>query len=311
MSKHSGNFEPSGMSRTDTLRSQVMTPGSGKRGALAAGQIRLINHGLLFIVLAVGAFFFALPFLWMARTSLMETAQVQKVPLVWIPSPVRLTNFSEALGFMHFMALLKNTLIITCLVITGQILSCSLVAFGFARLKFPGREALFLVLLSSMMLPAMVTEIPRFILFRYLGWIDTFYPLIVPAFFGGPFFIFLLRQFFKGIPFDLDEAARIDGCSSLRIFWQILLPLSKPVLAVVVIFGFIWTWNDFWGPLVYLRSADNKTLALGLQMFQGVYQTDYNYLMAASLVVLLPVLAIYVFCQRYFTQGIVMSGLKG
>jgi multiple sugar transport system permease protein len=211
---------------------------------------------------------------------------------------------------MDFGVLLRNTLVITALTITGQAFSCSLVAFGFARLRFPGREVLFLVLLSTMMLPVMVTEIPKFILFRHFGWIDTFYPLVVPAFFGTPFFIFLLRQFFKGIPYDLDEAARIDGCSSFRIFWQIMLPLCKPVLAVVVIFSFIWTWNDFWGPLVYLRTADKKTLALGLQIFQGVYQTDYHYLMAASLVVLLPVLVTYVFCQRYFTQGIVMSGLK-
>jgi ABC-type glycerol-3-phosphate transport system permease component len=157
----------------------------------------------------------------------------------------------------------------------------------------------------------MVTEIPRFILFRHLGWIDTILPLVVPAFFGGPFFIFLLRQFFRTVPVTLDEAARIDGCSSLRIFLQIMLPLSKPVLATVVIFNYIWTWNDFWGPLVYLRSSGNKTLSLGLQVFQGVYQTDYHYLMAASLVVLLPILIIYVLCQRYFVQGIVMSGLKG
>ena len=267
---------------------------------------------LLFAILLIGAIFYALPFFWMIRTSLMEYAQVQKVPLIWIPHPFRFSNFREALGFMDFGTLLRNTLIITVLTLLGQLISCSMVAYGFARIKFPGREFLFIVLLSTMMIPAMVTEIPRFIFFRHLGWIDTFYPLIVPAFFGGgPFFIFLLRQFFKTIPYDLDEAARIDGCSSFRIFSQIMLPLSKPVLATVVIFSFIWTWNDFWGPLVYLRSADMKTLALGLQVFQGIYQTDYHYLMAASLVVLLPVLIIYLVAQRYFTQGIVLSGLKG
>ena len=266
---------------------------------------------LAFIFFAAGALFFAMPFLWMMRTSLMEYAQVQKVPLVWVPNPIRLSNFKEALAFMDFARLLKNTLIITVFCIMGQLVSCSLVAFGFARLKFPGRETLFMILLSSMMLPAMVTEIPRFILFRGLGWIDTFYPLIVPAFFGSPFFIFLLRQFFKTIPKEMDEAARIDGCSSFRIYYQIMLPLCKPVLATVVIFNFIWTWNDFWGPLVYLRSADKKTLALGLQIFQGVYQTDYHYLMAASLIILLPVLVIYVFCQLYFTQSLVVSGMKG
>ncbi|AXA36871.1 MAG: carbohydrate ABC transporter permease [Candidatus Hydrogenedentota bacterium] len=277
-------------------------------GPLVGRAIRLV---LIYALLFTGAIVFALPFLWMVRTALMDYAQVQQYPLVWIPNPVRWENFREALGFMDFPILLRNTLFITLFALTGQVLSCSIVAFGFARLEFPGREFLFMVLLSTMMLPAMVTEIPRFILFRHFGWIDTYLPLIVPAYFGSPFFIFLLRQFFKTIPKDLDEAARIDGCSSWRIYWQIMLPLCKPVLAVVVIFGFIWTWNDFWGPLVYLRTADKKTLSLGLQVFQGVYQTYYHYLMAASLVVLAPVLALYVFCQRYFTQGIVMTGMKG
>lgn len=265
----------------------------------------------MYALLVLGGLVFALPFLWMLRTSLMDYAQVLRIPIEWIPNPVRWENFREALGFMDFPVLLRNTLVITVLVIIGQVLSCSLVAFGFARLEFPGREFLFLVLLSTMMLPAMVTEIPRFILFRHFGWIDSILPLVVPAFFGAPFFIFLLRQFFKTVPKDLDDAARIDGCSAWRIWWQIMLPLSKPVLAVVVIFGFIWTWNDFWGPLIYLRTADKKTLSLGLQVFQGIYQTYYHYLMAASLVVLSPVLALYIFCQRYFTQGIVMTGMKG
>lgn len=266
---------------------------------------------LIFLLLCAGGILFILPFLWMLRTSLMEYADVQKIPLKWIPNPIRWSNFKEALGFMNFAVLLKNTIIITFFVIIGQMLSCSIVAFGFARLKFPGRETLFIVLLSSMMLPAMVTEIPRFILFKSFGWIDSYYPLIIPAFFGSPFFIFLLRQFLKTIPKDLDEAARIDGCGSLRLFFQVLLPLCKPVLSTIMIFSFIWTWNDFWGPLVYLRSADKKTLALGLQVFQGIYQTEYHYLMAASLVVLLPVLIIYIFFQRYFTQGMIMSGMKG
>lgn len=286
----------------------AMATRPGGVGPLVGRAIRLV---LIYALLFTGAIVFALPFLWMVRTALMDYTQVQQYPLVWIPNPVRWENFREALSFMDFPILLRNTLFITAFALAGQVLSCSIVAFGFARLEFPGREFLFMVLLSTMMLPAMVTEIPRFILFRHFGWIDTYLPLIVPAYFGSPFFIFLLRQFFKTIPKDLDEAARIDGCSSWRIYWQIMLPLCKPVLAVVVIFGFIWTWNDFWGPLVYLRTADKKTLSLGLQVFQGVYQTYYHYLMAASLVVLAPVLTLYVFCQRYFTQGIVMTGMKG
>jgi multiple sugar transport system permease protein len=271
-----------------------------------------IAHIVVFIMLSLGAILYLLPFYWMLRTSLMEYAQLSRLPMVWIPSPLQPGNFARALSMMDFPTLLKNTLTITILSILGQVISCSLVAFGFSRLRFPGREFMFFIVLSTMMLPAMVTEIPRFILFQQLGWVDTFYPLVIPAWFGGSaFFIFLLRQFFRSIPIDLDEAARIDGCGSFRIYSTIILPLSKPVLATVLIFSFIWSWNDFWGPLVYLRSADNKTLALGLQVFQGLYQTEYHHLMAASLVVLLPVLIIFIVAQRYFIKGIVMTGLKG
>lgn len=271
-----------------------------------------VAHIVVFILLSFGAILYLLPFYWMLRTSLMEYAQLSKLPMIWIPSPLQPENFSRALSMMDFPVLLKNTLAITLLSILGQVISCSLVAFGFSRLRFPGREVLFFIVLSTMMLPAMVTEIPRFILFQQLGWVDTFYPLVIPAWFGGSaFFIFLLRQFFRSVPIDLDEAARIDGCGSFRIYSTIIMPLSKPVLATVLIFSFIWSWNDFWGPLVYLRSADKKTLALGLQVFQGLYQTEYHHLMAASLVVLLPVLIIFIAAQRYFIKGIVMTGLKG
>ncbi|MCX7918328.1 MAG: carbohydrate ABC transporter permease [bacterium] len=271
-----------------------------------------IGKIIVITILCIGGILYLLPFLWMIRTSLMEYTQLNRLPMVWIPNPIRLDNYRQALTMMNFPVLLKNTLIITAFALTGQLISCSLVAFGFARLRFPGRELLFFVLLSTMMLPAMVTEIPRFILFTKLGWVDTFYPLTVPAYFGGSaFFIFLLRQFFRSIPIDLDEAARIDGCSSFRIYTQIIMPLSKPVLTTVVLFSFIWNWNDFWGPLIYLRSADKKTLALGLQVFQGLYQTEYHYLMAATLVVLLPVIILFIAAQRYFVKGIVMTGIKG
>jgi ABC-type glycerol-3-phosphate transport system permease component len=300
------------MSKLEMPQEQVPARVAASRRSRMASRVRRgFGLAVIYLLLVAGGVVFALPFLWMVRTALMDYVQVQRLPLQWIPNPIRWENFRESLSFMDFPVLLRNTLVITVLVIIGQVLSCSLVAFGFARLEFPGREFLFIVLLSTMMLPAMVTEIPRFILFRHFGWIDTILPLVVPAYFGAPFFIFLLRQFFKSVPKDLDDAARIDGCSAWRIWWQIMMPLSKPVLAVVVIFGFIWTWNDFWGPLIYLRTADKKTLSLGLQVFQGIYQTYYHYLMAASLVVLSPVLVIYVFCQRYFTRGIVMTGLKG
>jgi multiple sugar transport system permease protein len=273
---------------------------------------QLIGKIVILILLCVGGVLYLFPFLWMIRTSLMAYAQLNKLPMIWWPQPLMLSNFKEALSMMNFPVLLRNTLTITSLAMVGQLISCSLVGFGFARLRFPGREFLFFVLLSTMMLPAMVTEIPRYILFSKLGWVNTFYPLIVPTFFGGSaFFIFLLRQFFRSIPIDLDEAARIDGCSSLRIYSQIIMPLSKPVLTTVVLFSFIWGWNDFWGPLIYLQSNDKKTLALGLSVFQGIYQTEYHYLMAATLVVLLPVIILFIMAQRYFVKGIVMTGIKG
>jgi multiple sugar transport system permease protein len=275
-------------------------------------KLQFIGRIVVIIFLCIGGILYLFPFLWMVRTSLMAYAELNRMPMIWIPSQLHFENFKQALSMMNFPVLLKNTLTITILALTGQLISCSLVGFGFARLRFPGREFLFFVLLSTMMLPAMVTEIPRFILFTKLGWVDTFYPLTVPAFFGGSaFFIFLLRQFFRSIPIDLDEAARIDGCSSLRIYSQIIMPLSKPVLTTVVLFSFIWNWNDFWGPLIYLRSANNKTLAIGLTVFQGMYQTEYHYLMAATLVVLLPVIILFIIAQRYFVKGIVMTGLKG
>ncbi|MFB3896114.1 MAG: carbohydrate ABC transporter permease, partial [bacterium] len=195
---------------------------------------QLMAKIVILILLCTGGVLYLFPFLWMVRTSLMQYAQLNKLPMIWWPQPLMLSNFKEALSMMNFPVLLRNTLTITTLAMVGQLISCSLVGFGFARLRFPGREFLFFVLLSTMMLPAMVTEIPRYILFSKLGWVNTFYPLIVPTFFGGSaFFIFLLRQFFRSIPIDLDEAARIDGCSSLRIYSQIIMPLSKPVLTTV------------------------------------------------------------------------------
>ena len=186
------------------------------------------------------------------------------------------------------------------------------VAYGFARFRFPGKDVLFLIMISTMMIPVQVTMIPTFILFKYIGWIDTFLPLIVPTFFGGGAFnIFLMRQFFLTIPFELDEAAKIDGCNYLQTFYIILMPLVKPALVTVSIFGFVYNWNDFLNPLIYLNSSSNYTLALGLQTFTTMYGTDYNLMMAASTIVLLPILIVFFFGQRYFIEGVATSGLKG
>ncbi len=265
----------------------------------------------VYFLLLVGAIVFMIPFAWMLSSSLKELPQIFVFPPKWIPNPVRLDNYAEALKRMNFLVALKNTLTITVLCLIGQVSSASLVAYGFARIRFPGRDFLFALVLSTMMLPSQVTMIPMFILFRSLGWVDTFKPLIVPSFFGGgAFFIFLLRQFFLTIPKDLEDAARIDGCGRVRIFLQIILPLAKPALITVSIFSFMSHWNDFMGPLIYLNSEHKRTLAIALQSFQGQYTADWNLLMAASVVVLIPVLVIFFTLQRYFVEGIVLTGLK-
>lgn len=211
-----------------------------------------------------------------------------------------------------FNRYLLNTLIITILGIIGVLLSSTFVAYGFARFRFPGRDLMFLLMVSTMMIPVQVTMIPTFILFKWVGWIDTFAPLIVPTFFGGGAFnIFLMRQFFMTIPYELDDAAKIDGCNYFQIFWIILVPLVKPALATTAIFGFVYNWNDFLNPLIYLNSTSNYTLALGLQTFTTMYGTDYNLMMAASTIVLLPILMIFFFGQRFFIEGVATSGLKG
>lgn len=272
---------------------------------------RVAGVGLSYIVLSVGAALFALPFLWMVSISLKEPAEVAASGLRLIPSKIIWGNYPQALTTMPFHLYLINTLKVTILTVVGAALSSSIVAFAFARMRAPGRDTLFIVMLATIMLPAEVTMIPRFIIFRSLGWYDTLLPLIVPAFFGSAFFIFLFRQFFLTIPGDLEDAAKIDGCSPFRTFWQVFLPLSKPVLVTVAVFAFVTHWNDFMTPLIFLNSVDKRTLALGLATFQDVWGVDIVSLMAASTAVLLPVLVIFFLAQRYFVQGVVMTGIKG
>lgn len=257
---------------------------------------------------------FLLPFLWMLGTSLTPGDEVLKGDRPMFPDNPAWENYKVALTNpnLPFDLFLYNTLTITILCVIGQTLSASLVAFAFARLRFPYRNALFLLVLSTMMLPPQVTMIPTFILFTKFGWIDSLKPLIVPAFFGGgAFFIFLLRQFFLTIPRELEEAARLDGCNTLGVYWHVALPLSKPALTTVALFSFIAHWNDFLGPLIYTQSMEKKTLALGLTAFKGLQGTEYELLMAASVTVLIPIIVIFFLAQRYFVQGIVTTGLKG
>lgn len=268
---------------------------------------------LLYYALLTGlAFVFLLPTLWMVSTSLKEAGQIFEYPPRLIPETLRWQNYPEAIQKFPFWLYLRNTVIVTLLATFGTTLSSSLVAFGFARRRFPEREILFGVLLSTMMLPAVVTLIPTFVLFTKLGWVNTFLPLTVPAFFGGGAFnIFLLRQFYLTLPYDYDEAAYIDGASSLRVWWEILLPFSKAPLAVITVFAILAHWNDFMGPLIYMNQADMRTLALGLQFFRDQYVTQWHYLMAASTLTVLPVLALFFAAQRYFIEGILLTGLSG
>jgi len=256
------------------------------------------------------------PFLFAMSGSLMTPAELYVIPPRWIPSSLRWDNYATVWDMLPWILYIRNTLIITGLAMTGQFASCALVAYGFARFRFPGRNSLFIVLLGTMIMPHEAITIPQFLLFKGLGWTNSFLPLIVPSFFGvSSFSIFLLRQFFLTLPRDLDDAARIDGAGTLRILLELLLPLSKPALATMAILSFIYHWNDFFMPLIYLSSDNLYTVALGLNYFRSV-STEAgppmaHLLMGASIIVTLPVIAVFFTLQRYFVQGIVMSGIKG
>ncbi len=283
-------------------------------GELHAGQNRRLlqlERVVVWALLMGGALVMIVPFLWLVSTSLKEQRQIFLFPPQWIPDPVVWRNYPEALTVLPFARFVRNTVLVTVITMAGTLLTSSLCAYGFARLRFPGRDLIFMVLLSTLMLPYAVLMIPQYIMFKHLGWIDTYLPLTVPHWFGGGIFnIFLLRQFFRTIPADLTDAGRIDGANELRIFWQIMLPLARPALTVVAIFTFITSWNDFLGPLIYLSSNDKFTIALGLATFKGMYATQWHYLMAASTIMVVPIIVLFFLAQRYFVQGIVMTGLK-
>jgi len=272
-----------------------------------------IEKAIAYTLLTAGTVIISIPFLWMISTSLKTQMDVYIFPPKWIPNPIMWKNYIEVTRIWPFWRYTSNSLTIAVGSIVGKIIASSLAGYGFARLRAPGRDVIFLILLSTMMLPGQVTLIPQFILFSRLRWIDTFKPLVVPAFFMGPFYTFLLRQFFLTIPFELEDAARIDGCNSFQIFFRIMLPLSGPALAIVAIFEFQARWNDFFGPLIYLNSAQKRTLALALQYFQGSEGVlpQLHLLMAASFLSILPVILLFAVAQKKFIQGIVFTGIKG
>ncbi|MCG3146843.1 MAG: L-arabinose transport system permease protein AraQ [Verrucomicrobiae bacterium] len=283
---------------------------------------RLVSYGLLVGLSAV----FLMPLAWLVSTSLKPVEQTMSLPPTWLPRAAdgtiqpRWENYREALTSMGgqgaarvpFAVFLGNTLMVCVLGVIGAVLSNALVAYSFAKVKWPGRDKLFAVTLATMMVPFPVLMVPLYGVYRELGWIGTLTPLWAPAFFASAFNVFLMRQFFRTIPEELSEAARIDGCSEWQIFWQIILPLSKPVLAVVALFHFLWAWNDFMGPLLFLTRRNTLTLAVALQNFQSqAGGVQWHLLMAASAVVILPIIILFFFAQKTFIRGIATTGLKG
>ena len=269
---------------------------------------RIVTYSLL----STGGAMMLVPLLWLLSSAVKDPTKIYILPPQWIPDPVRWDNFYRATTLIPYGMYARNTLTITVFAVLGTVISSSMSGFAFARLRWPGREIVFMLILSTMMLPGVVLMIPTYVLYKYLGWLDTFLPLIVPYWFGGGAFnIFLMRQFMMTIPRDLDEAARMDGASALYIYGRILLPLSRPALAIIAIFGFMYHWNDFMGPLIYLTDPDKKTLSLGLNYFKDMFRIQTELIMAGSTVMVIPIIALFLIAQRYFVPGIALTGMKG
>ncbi len=264
-----------------------------------------------YIIIVTLCIIFVAPLAWMLSTALKTEGDVATFPPTFIPHPVVWGNFWKALTAVPFLQYMWNSTWYTFFSLIGDVLSSSFIAYGFARLRSRFREPLFYLILAMLMIPYQVTMIPQFILFRDLGWINTYLPLIVPTFFGSPFLIFLMRQFYRSIPYEIDEAAKIDGASHLRIWWQIIMPLAKPALAAVAIFSFMFHWNDYLGPLIYLNNNSLYPVSLGLAQYTAAYGgTLWNLLMSASIVAVLPCIIVFFIAQRYLVQGITMTNLK-
>ncbi len=276
---------------------------------------RLLSH----FAVTAGAIVFLFPLFWLVSSSLKPEGDIFLFPPNLWPSAFMWSNYPAALSSFPFIQTGMNTMLIVIGVEVGRLLSASLAAYAFARVRIPWRGPLFMLVLSTMMLPYHITLIPQYIIFRELGWLNSFKPLIVPSFFGGgAFFIFLLRQFFMSIPREYDDAARIDGCGTFGIYWRIILPLAKPALATVAIFTFMGEWNDFFAPLIYLNTPDKWTLALAIKSWELTQQSGlgykpqpYNHIMAVATLITLAPMLMFFFTQRYFVQGVVVSGIKG
>ena len=267
-------------------------------------------QGVVTLLLIVGAVIYAFPFFWMVSTSLKIPENIYLDPPQWFPDPVAWTNYVDIFDVGPVWSWIYNSTLITVVSVLARTLSSVLVAYGFARFNFPGSRMLFFLLLSSLMLPGHVTIIPRFLMFRDWHWLDTYWPLIAPNFFGAAFSVFLIRQFLMTLPRELDEAAEIDGATSWDVLWRLLVPLSKPVIATVAVFTFIDNWNDFFEPFIFLSSPDKLTLAVGIRWFRTQYDTQFHLMMAISVVAVLPIVVAFLFTQKYFIRGIALTGLK-
>lgn len=267
-----------------------------------------VRHAILIVLAAT----FVFPLVWMIDTSLKTLPQTVAYPPVWVPHPFELSNYPQSLTSLPFGSYFLNTLIYCVTTVIGVGISSSLVAYGFSRVEWPGRDKVFFVMVATLLLPFVVTLIPLFVLFKHVGWVGSYKPLIVPTFFGSSVFsTFLLRQFFMTIPRTLSEAARVDGANEVTIFLRIILPLAKPALATVAVFQFIYCWNDFLGPLIYINNSSLYSLSIGLNEFLGQHSTNWGWLMAASTTVTLPMMVLFFLAQRTFIQGITLTGIKG
>ena len=289
-------------------RRRGLSPQARRLRGLIRASLRQV---ILWLLVMPGAILFLIPWAWMISTAGKETALIWKQPPVWIPPVYHFEYFAKAWKMGDFALYFRNTTFICVMAVLGVVSSSALAAYAFSRIRFPGRDVLFIVVLSTMMLPMQVTLIPLYMIFSRLGWVNTLRPLTVPLFFGDAFSIFLLRQFFLTISTEYDDAALIDGCSRIGVLFRVLLPMVRPALAVVAIFAFSWAWNDFMGPLIYINSPRLFTITLGLRRFQGRTSTDIQYLMAMTAVSTLVPIVMFFTAQRYFIQGIVISGIKG
>ncbi len=270
-----------------------------------------VGRWVAFVAVVLATLFFAFPLYWMVVTALKGDAEIFQSPPSLFPHQVVWDNFPRALGQIPFLAYVKNSLVYAIVSAIGAAVSASIVAYGFAKVKWPGREVVFFLVLITMLLPFQVTMIPTYLIFRSIGWTGTLLPLIVPAFLGNAYFIFLMRQFIRTLPDELSDSARIDGCNEFRVFWSIILPLIKPALAVVFLNQFLGAWKDFLGPLLYLNDPSQYTLSLGLQQFQSANGQEWALLMACAVVFTIPLFVLFFFTQRYFVEGVTFTGLKG